>query len=120
MYAVTRIGGNQYRVAQGDTLRVDRLEAGEGELVKFPVLLYVDENDVRVGKDASNVEITAKIVKHIKGDKIDIRRFRAKSRFRRHIGFRPFMTEITIEAIGKSQRISESSKKRSLRVKKTA
>lgn len=103
MYAVVKIGGKQYRVETGQTVVVDRQEGKEGDKLHFSSLLYVDGTTVKVGKEAAEVEVVAKIGKHLKGDKIDIRRFQAKSRHRRHVGFRPYQTSLMIETIsGKS------------------
>lgn len=103
MYAIVKIGGKQYRVEPGQTLVVDRQEGKEGEKLELSSLLYVDGTTVKVGPDATNVAVVAKIQKHLKGEKIDVRRFQAKSRHRRHVGFRPYQTSLVIETIaGKS------------------
>src|SRR3989344_4850421 len=101
MYAIVKIGGNQYRVSPGEKVTVDRLTGNVGDTLTFPTLLVVDDaKQVKVGKETTGISVTATIATHEKGDKIDVRRFRHKVRHRRHIGFRPALTTLTIEAIG--------------------
>lgn len=99
MFAIVKIGGNQYKVSVGDTLVVDRLGQEVGQLVPFEALLVADGTDVKLGKEAKAIIVSTKIVSHGQGEKIHIRRFRAKSRHRRHIGFRHQLTTLTIESI---------------------
>ena len=101
MYAVIQVGGNQFQVSPGDRLLVDRLAQKIGDTVQFSPILVVDEKAVKLGVEAKNVTVEAKIVSHDLGQKLDIYRFRAKSRYRRHIGFRPQLTTLAIESIGK-------------------
>ena len=74
MYAVIKTGGKQYRVARGDTLKVEKLDAGEGDSVEFDQVLMVGEGeDVRIGTpyiDGSRV--TATVKGHGRGDKVEI------------------------------------------------
>lgn len=99
MYAIVQIGGNQYRVEPKKTIQVDSLEAKEGEMVSYPALLFVDGDTVKVGKESVGIAVRFKVLKHLKGDKLDVYRYRSKSRFRRHIGFRPYLTELEVETI---------------------
>lgn len=100
MYAIVKIGGSQYKVAQGQKLTVSRLRGDVGGDIAFPALLVADGTDVTVGNEAGKVEVGAKILSHDKGDKIHVRRYRHKSRHRRHVGVRLLTSTITIEAIG--------------------
>ena len=100
MFAVVKISGHQYRVAVGDTIVVGKLKGNVGEKVSMPALLTADGSDVKLGKDAAQVNVQATIMAHEKGEKIHIRRFRAKSRHRRHIGFRAQLTTLQIDTIG--------------------
>ncbi len=104
MFAIVQIQGHQYKVTPGQAITVDRLLGNVGDTETFTsVLLTADEgNAVVVGTPfVPNVEITAKIVAHTRGDKIRVARFRAKSRHRRVVGFRAGQTELLIESIGK-------------------
>lgn len=126
MYAIVKINGSQYRVSPGDTLTVSKLQGNVGDSVSATTLLVADGDQVKVGKDATNISVAAKIVSHGKGEKIHIRRFRAKSKHRRHIGFRSQLTTIAIETIGNAKKEAKaetkteiSSEKSTTTVKKT-
>lgn len=99
MYAVVNINGHQYKVSPTQSLIVDRLQGRSGEFVQFSPLLVVDDQVVRVGSEAAGYDVTAKIIHQKKGVKVDVVRFRAKSRYHRHLGFRPQTTTLLIEAI---------------------
>jgi large subunit ribosomal protein L21 len=93
-YAIIKLGGKQYRVQEGEKLLVDRLKADEGKTFS-PDLLFVPDGD---GK---GVTVTARVVGHVKGDKIRIGKYRRRTGYKRHTGFRASLTQIQIEAIGK-------------------
>lgn len=100
-YAIVRIGGSQYKVQEGDEIEVDRLPQKETEALVFPeVLLVVDDGEVNIGQPTvEGTTIKAKIISHLKGEKIRVARFRAKSRYRKVRGFRAALTKIKIEKI---------------------
>lgn len=94
-YAVIQIQGHQHKVREGEEFLVDKTEKPE-----VKVLLYVDEDKVLVGQpEVANAKIEIKVLEQIKGEKIDVYKFKAKSNYRRHIGFRPLMTRVKIEEI---------------------
>jgi len=99
-YAVVRIGGKQYKVTEGKEILVDKLTDPK----KFDVetLLAVDGEKVRVGKPVvKDAKIKIKVVAGLeKGEKIEIYKFKAKSRYKRHIGFRPQYSRLLVEKIG--------------------
>jgi len=104
MFAVIKISGHQYRVSTGDKIVVGKIEGNVGEKVSMPALLTADGSDVKLGQEAANVHVLATIIAHEKGDKIHIRRYRSKSRHRRHIGFRSQLTTIQIDTIGDTKK----------------
>jgi large subunit ribosomal protein L21 len=101
MYAVIKTGGKQYRVAQGDTLKVEKLDAGEGDSVEFDQVLMVGEGaDVRIGTpyiDGSRV--TATVKGHGRGDKVEIIKFRRRKHHMKRAGHRQDYTELEITGI---------------------
>ena len=101
MHAVVVIGGKQYIVQKGDRLTVDRLPDEEGKTVHFDrVLLTTDGKKTTVGAPIINGEkVSAKILSHGKGQKMDIYRFKSKVRYRRVHGHRQAFTEVKITAI---------------------
>ncbi len=97
-YAVIKLSGHQYRVEEDQELIVDRLEQEEGKQIEIPeILLVVDNSKVEIGQPlVKKTKIKAKVIEHLKGDKIRVVRFRAKSRYRKVKGFRASLTKIQI------------------------
>ena len=99
MFAIVRTGGKQYRVAEGDVVRVEKLAAETGETVELAVLL-LGGDEVKVGTphvDGATVE--AEIIGHGRGPKIDIYKFKAKNNYRRHRGHRQPYTDVRVTKI---------------------
>jgi large subunit ribosomal protein L21 len=90
-YAIIRVGGKQYRVREGETLLVDRVRTGEGETFAPDVLL------------GDGAAVTAKVVAHERGPKIRIGKYRRRTGYKRHTGFRAAMTRIEISLGGTSR-----------------
>ncbi|MBR2216583.1 MAG: 50S ribosomal protein L21 [Selenomonadaceae bacterium] len=101
MYAIIATGGKQYKVAEGDTVLVEKLAVEEGESVTFDkVLTVVSDADVRVGKPyLDGVKVTGKVEVQGKGKKIRIFKYKAKSNYRRRQGHRQPYTKVLIEKI---------------------
>lgn len=102
MYAVIKTGGKQYKVAEGDTLEVDRLSAVVGKSVDFPAVMLVDGAKVLATADeVAKAKVTAKVVADAKGPKITGFKYKNKSRVRRRWGHRAKLTTIEISKISK-------------------
>ncbi|KAF1710488.1 50S ribosomal protein L21 [Pseudoxanthomonas kalamensis DSM 18571] len=102
MYAVLVTGGKQYRVAQGETLRVEKLEADAGSEVKFDnVLMLGDGESITVGDALKGATVTAKVVGHGRADKVRIIKFRRRKHHMKQQGHRQHYTEIEITGISK-------------------
>jgi large subunit ribosomal protein L21 len=101
MYAVVDSGGKQYRVEPGSTLVVDRLRAEAGATVTFDrVLLIGDDDGVTVGTPTVNgASVLGTVVKHERGPKIIVFRFRPKAHYRRRTGHRSELTRVRIDEI---------------------
>jgi len=100
MFAIVESGGKQYRVAEGDLLRLEKLEAEAGTVVELPVLLLGGDS-VQVGvPHVDGVSVRAEVVGHGRGDKLHIYKFKAKSNYRRHVGHRQSYTEVRITSLG--------------------
>jgi len=97
-YAVLRVKGHQYKVSEGDEILVDNI--GE-EKESHEVLLLADGGKVVVGKPViENSKVGLKVLNlQEKGEKIDILKYKAKSRYRRKMGFRPLYTRLLVEKI---------------------
>ena len=93
-YAVIKISGHQYKVSEGEELLVDKIK---DEKKTAEVLLVSDGEKLSVGKPlVSGAKVTFKILGEEKGEKIEILKYKAKSRYRRHTGFRASYTKIQI------------------------
>ena len=101
MYAVIVTGGRQYRVMQGETLRVEKLEGEVGAAIKFDqVLLVGSGEDISLGTPhVGGASVAAKIVSHGRGDKIRIIKFRRRKHHQKQMGHRQYYTEIEIGEI---------------------
>ena len=99
-YAIIATGGKQYQVEVGKELEVELLHA-EGKVSFDQVLLVVDGDNVTVGAPTvSGVVVAATVVGQVKADKIDILRYKSKSRYRKHTGHRQKYTKVMIDSIG--------------------
>lgn len=101
MYAVIQNGGKQYRVAPGDVIRVEKLDAAEGQTVDLnPVLMVSDDQGARVGNPVlSGASVTAKVKSHGRADKIKVFKMRRRKHYRKTQGHRQYYTEIEITGI---------------------
>jgi large subunit ribosomal protein L21 len=98
-YAIISLGGKQYRVREGERLLVDRVGTDEGKTFHPDVLFTGGDGN---GNLSPRMQVTAKVVGHVRGDKIRIGKRRPKSGYRRQTGFRSALTQIEIESIGAS------------------
>jgi large subunit ribosomal protein L21 len=101
MYAIVEIAGQQFKVTKDQKLFVHRLEQAEGDSVSFDKILLIDDDGkVQVGaptvKDAT---VTAKILKHLKGDKVIVFKKKRRKGYKVKNGHRQFFTQIQIENI---------------------
>ena len=97
-YAIISVGGKQYRVQEGEKLTVDRLKTEEGKTLNPAVLLFGDDKKTELSP--KSVTVTARVVGHVKGEKIRIGKYRKRTGYKRHTGFRASLTELQIEKIG--------------------
>ena len=101
MYAVIETGGKQYRVTEGETLRVEKLETSAGDKLSFDTLLFADDaGKVVVGKPrVPGVKVSAEVVEQGLGPKITIFKYRRRKNYRRKAGHRQPYTAIKITRI---------------------
>jgi large subunit ribosomal protein L21 len=96
-YAIITVGGKQYRVQEGERLLVDRVKTDAGQTFNPRVLLVGGDGNTDL---APTVTVTARVVDHVLGDKVRIGKYRQRTGYKRHTGFRSRLTEIQIESIG--------------------
>jgi large subunit ribosomal protein L21 len=101
MYAVIKTGGKQYRVSEGDTLRVETLNANEGDSFDFDQVLMVGEGaDVKVGAPLlEGSRVTATVKAHGRAKKVEIIKFRRRKHHMKRMGHRQNYTEVEITGI---------------------
>jgi large subunit ribosomal protein L21 len=100
-YAIIETGGKQYKVTEGQTIKVDRLEAEEGGSVQLDkVLLIADGDNITVGKPlVDGARVMATVKQNGKGDKILVFKYKSKVRYRRKNGHRQHFTSLNIDKI---------------------
>jgi len=101
MYAIIESGGKQYKVQAGDVLFVEKLSANEGDTVTFDKVLAVsgDNGFVAGAPLVAGATVTAKVEKHVKGQKIIVFKYKPKKNERKKQGHRQPYTKVTIESI---------------------
>ncbi|HXK72139.1 MAG: 50S ribosomal protein L21 [Clostridia bacterium] len=101
MYAIIETGGKQYKVSEGDTLFIEKIEAEDGTKVEFDKVLAVSTDDgLKVGKPyVEKVKVTAEVEKNGKGKKIIVFKYKAKKGYKKMQGHRQPYTKVKIEKI---------------------
>jgi large subunit ribosomal protein L21 len=101
MYAIIASGGKQYKVAEGETLKVEKLEANVGSVVDFDqVLMLADGENFKIGTPfIEGAKVTAKVAEHARGKKIEIIKFRRRKHYLKHQGHRQDYTAVQIDKI---------------------
>ena len=101
MYAVIEAGGKQHRVIEGETLKLEKIEAATGETVEFDrVLLVGTGEDVKIGKPVvDGSRVTAEVVAHGRHKKVKIVKFNRRKHHRKETGHRQWFTEVKITGI---------------------
>ena len=100
MYAIVRAGGRQEKVAVGDVVVMDRVEGAPGASVTLPAVLVVDGSAVTSDSSAlAKVKVSAEIIDHRRGPKIDILKYKNKTGYRRRQGHRQELTAVKVTGI---------------------
>lgn len=97
MYAIVKTGGKQYKVAEGDLVKVEKIEGEPGTAVSLSPVLVVDGSTVT--SDVDNITVAAEIVEQTKGPKICIRKFKNKTGYQKRQGHRQPLTVLKITGI---------------------
>ncbi len=107
MYAIVKTGGKQYRVEPGQTLLVERLPDAEGASVSLHPVLYRSDETIFDAAGLEKVQVKARVVEHLRGEKLRVFKFKPKRGYRRRTGHRQELTRIEVTDIaleGKARR----------------
>ena len=99
MYAIVKTGGKQYRVERGQRLLVERLAVEEGGNVALEPILYRSDETVLDKAGLKNVKVTAKVLAHVRGEKLRVFKFKPKRGYKRRNGHRQDLTQIEVTEI---------------------
>ena len=101
MYAIIATGGKQYKVAEGDIIKVEKLGAEAGETVTFDQVLAVSNEGLKVGNDVAGATVTASVLGNGKAKKVIVYKYKRKTGYHKKNGHRQTYTEVKIEKIAK-------------------
>ncbi len=101
MYAVISTGGKQYKLAQGDVCRIEKLDAEEGASVEIDkVLMIADGDNINIGAPfVDGGKVTATVKSHGRAKKVEIMKFRRRKHHQKRTGHRQYYTEIEVTGI---------------------
>ena len=100
MYAIVKTGGKQYKVAEGDVIEVEKLDAADGAEVSLSPILLVDGDTVTHDADSlAKASVTAEIVAQTKGPKIRIHKYKNKTGYHKRMGHRQRLTQVKVTGI---------------------
>ena len=99
MYAIIATGGKQYKVAEGDIIKVEKLGVEAGETYTFDQVLAVSNDGLKVGDEVANATVTASVVANGKGKKVIVYKYKRKTGYHKKNGHRQQYTAVKIEKI---------------------
>lgn len=99
MYAIIATGGKQYKVSEGDVIKVEKLDAEAGSAVTFDQVIAVKDNDLKVGDAVANATVSATVVEQGKYRKVIVYKYKRKTGYHKKNGHRQAYTQVKIEKI---------------------
>ena len=99
MYAIIATGGKQYKVSEGDVIRVEKIDAEAGSTVTFDKVVAVKDADLKVGADVANSTVTATVMDQGKAKKVIVYKYKRKTGYHKKNGHRQAYTEVKIDKI---------------------
>lgn len=99
MYAIIATGGKQYKVSEGDVLKVEKLDAQPGDTVTFDQVVAISDNTLKVAGDVANANVTASVVAQGKGRKVIVYKYKRKTGYHKKNGHRQAYTQVKIDKI---------------------
>ena len=99
MYAIIATGGKQYKVSEGDIIKVEKLVAENGDTVTFDQVVAVSDGSMKVGKDVAKATVSATVVEQGRDKKVIVYKYKRKSGYHKKNGHRQAYTQVKIEKI---------------------
>ena len=99
MYAIIATGGKQYKVSEGDIIKVEKLNAEAGETVTFDQVIAVSDDTLKVGADVAKATVAATVMEQGRGKKVIVYKYKRKTGYHKKNGHRQAYTQVKIEKI---------------------
>ena len=99
MYAIIATGGKQYKVSEGDIIKVEKLVAENGDTVTFDQVVAVSDGSMKVGKDVAKASVSATVMEQGRDKKVIVYRYKRKSGYHKKNGHRQAYTQVKIDKI---------------------
>lgn len=99
MYAIIATGGKQYKVSEGDTIKVEKLDVEAGSTVTFDQVIAVSDESLKVGGDVAQATVSATVLEQGKGKKVIVYKYKRKTGYHKKNGHRQCYTKVKIDKI---------------------
>ncbi len=99
MYAIIATGGKQYKVSEGDVIKVEKLNAEPGNVVTFDQVVAVSDGTLKVGADVEKATVSATVMEQGKGKKVIVYKYKRKTGYHKKNGHRQAYTQVKIDKI---------------------
>ena len=99
MYAIIATGGKQYKVSEGDIIKVEKLDAEAGSTVSFDQVIAVSDDTLKVGADVANASVSATVMEQGRGKKVIVYKYKRKTGYHKKNGHRQAYTQVKIDKI---------------------
>ena len=99
MYAIIATGGKQYKVSEGDVIKVEKLDAEAGNTVTFDQVIAVSDKTLKVGKDVAKATVSATVMEQGRGKKVIVYKYKRKTGYHKKNGHRQAYTQVKIDKI---------------------
>ncbi len=99
MYAIIATGGKQYKVSEGDVIKVEKLDVEAGNTVTFDQVIAVSDGSLKVGEDVAKATVTATVMEQGRGKKVIVYKYKRKTGYHKKNGHRQAYTQVKIDKI---------------------
>ena len=99
MYAIIATGGKQYKVSEGDIIKVEKLDVEAGATVTFDQVIAVSDENLKVGADVANATVAATVMEQGRGKKVIVYKYKRKTGYHKKNGHRQAYTQVKIDKI---------------------